>query len=172
MSPEDSAGGFAPIVPPVLDEDRAAELMDEVAELYAIVLRTSRQVRDGDYAMTATQRLALIEIAAAGPLRPNLLARRMDTTPATVTRAIDVLVEAGFVRRTDHRDDRRGILIEVTKKGARWAEKRRKLVREAITQIPPDVAPARLVRDLNRLNAALREATGVDEISRGALLAP
>jgi len=146
--------------------------MDEVAELYAIVLRTSRRVRDGDEAMTATQRLALIEVAAAGPIRPNLLARRMDTTPATVTRAIDALELAGFVRRSDSTRDRRGVLVAVTAKGGRWAEKRRKLVREAVSAIPVEAAPARLVKDLARLNAALREATGHDEISRGSLLAP
>lgn len=122
--------------------------------------------------MTATQRLALMEIHAAGPLRPNLLARRMDTTPATVTRAIDALEDACFVRRTDSVGDRRGVLVAVTAKGQRWAEKRRKLVREAITSIPAEAAPERLVKDLARLNAALRDATGHDEISRGALLAP
>ena len=156
----------------VLDETRATALMDEVAELYAIVLRTSRRVRDGDEAMTATQRLALIEVANAGPMRPNLLARRMDTTPATVTRAVDALEDAGFVRRVESEDDRRGILVAVTPKGARWADKRRKLVRDAITSIPPEAAPTRLVKDLARLNAALRDATGHDEISRGSLLAP
>ncbi len=156
----------------VLDDNCAAALMDEVAELYAIVLRTSRRVRDGDEAMTATQRLALIEVANAGPMRPNLLARRMDTTPATVTRAVDALEDAGFVRRVESAGDRRGILVAVTPKGARWADKRRKLVRDAITSIPPEAAPTRLVKDLARLNAALRAATGHDEISRGSLLAP
>lgn len=156
----------------VLDDSRAAALMDEVAELYAIVLRTARRVRDHDEPMTATQRLALIEVANAGPMRPNLLARRMDTTPATVTRAIDSLEETGLVRRGASAGDRRGVLVAVTPKGARWAEKRRKLIRDAITSIPPEAAPARLVQDLARLNAALRKATGHDEISRGSLLAP
>lgn len=96
----------------------------------------------------------------------------MDTTPATVTRAIDALENACFVRRTDSVGDRRGVLVAVTAKGQRWAEKRRKLVREAITSIPAEAAPERLVKDLARLNAALRDATGHDEISRGALLAP
>jgi len=146
--------------------------MGEVGELYAIVLRIARRVHEGDAAMTSTQRLALIEIAAAGPIRPNLLARRMDTTPATVTRAIDALEELGFVRRCKNPDDRRGILVAVTRTGRRWADRRRRLVQEALCQIPPAAAPARLVTDLIRLNAALRETTGHVEGSRSALLAP
>ena len=146
--------------------------MDEVAELYAIVLRIGRRVHDGDAPMTATQRLALIEIAFAGPMRPNVLARRMDTTPATVTRAIDALEELGFVRRGENPDDRRGILVAVTRNGRRWADRRRRLVLEALSQIPAAAAPARLVTDLMRLNAALRDTTGHDDGSRSALLAP
>jgi hypothetical protein len=37
--------------------------------------------------------------------------------------------------------------------------------------VPEAARRERLVRDLSRLNAALREASGTDEISRGALLA-
>ena len=146
--------------------------MGEVAELYAIVLRIARRVQESDAAMTATQRLALIEIAAAGHLRPNILARRMDTTPATVTRAIDALEALGFVRRCENPDDRRGILVTVTRTGRRWTDRRRQLVQEALSQISPAAAPTRLVNDMKRLNEALRDATGHDELSRGALLAP
>jgi DNA-binding MarR family transcriptional regulator len=156
----------------VLDPQRAEALLDEVSELYAIVLRIARRVHDGDEPMTATQRLALIEIAHAGPLRPNALARRMETTPATVTRAIDALEEWGFVRRCDNPNDRRGVLVASTPRGRRWADRRGRLVREALSEISPKAAPARLVADLARLNAALRDETGHDDVSRGALLAP
>jgi DNA-binding MarR family transcriptional regulator len=67
--------------------------MTEIAELYAIVLRVARRVHEGDEPMTATQRLALMEIVAVGPLRLRTLARRMETTPPTATRAVDALEE-------------------------------------------------------------------------------
>src|SRR4051794_7866388 len=53
----------------VASPDRAEDLLVEISELYAIVLRIARRVHDRDEAFTATQRLALIEIVAVGPLR-------------------------------------------------------------------------------------------------------
>jgi DNA-binding MarR family transcriptional regulator len=156
----------------VLEPDHAEALLAEISELYALVLRIARRVHDGPEAMTSTQRLALIEIAAIGPVRPNYLARLMDTTPATVTRAIDALEEWGLVARRSDPKDGRGILVAVTARGARWADRRGKLVREAICQLPPSAAPGRLVKDLERLNTELRKASGHSDVSRGALLAP
>jgi DNA-binding MarR family transcriptional regulator len=154
----------------VASPERAEDLLREIAELYAIVLRISRRVHDDEEAMTATQRLGLIEIAAVGPLRLGHLASRMDTTPATATRAVDALEEAGYVRRRADRDDRRGTVVEATAKGQRWADKRGALVREVLQALPPDAAPARLIADMARLNNALRSSTGHNEIARGALL--
>jgi DNA-binding MarR family transcriptional regulator len=151
--------------------DRAEVLMGEIGELYAIVLRIARHATDGDEAMTATQRLALIEIEATGPIRLRTLAGRMDTTPATATRAVDALEEAKFVVRKPDPGDKRGVLVEVTARGRRWAEKRRALVRAVVEAVAPDVS-ARFIGDLARLNAALRMETGHDELSRHALLTP
>jgi hypothetical protein len=38
--------------------------------------------------------------------------------------------------------------------------------------MPTDAVAPHLVGDIRRLNAALREVTGHDEVARGALLAP
>lgn len=146
--------------------------MAEISDLYALILRIARRVHDDPEAMTSTQRLALIEIHARGPIRPNHLAKLMDTTPATVTRAIDALEEWKLVARRNDPSDGRGILVGVTPRGARWADRRGRLVREAICQLPPSAAPARLIKDLERLNAELRKASGHSDVARGALLAP
>jgi DNA-binding MarR family transcriptional regulator len=151
---------------------RAEALLDEIGELYAIVLRISRRINDSGEPMTATQRLALIEIAVVGPLRLRNLASRMDTTPATASRAVDTLEEYGFVERRSDPNDRRAILIAATSKGRRWSERRRALILDVLKDIEIDVAPPRLTTEIARLNAALREATGHDEVARGALLAP
>jgi DNA-binding MarR family transcriptional regulator len=150
---------------------RAEALLDEIGELYAIVLRISRRIKDTE-PMTATQRLGLIEIAVVGPLRLRNLASRMDTTAATASRAVDTLEELGFVERRTDPDDGRAILIAATPKGRRWSERRRALILEVLKDIEIDVAPPRLTAEIARLNAALREATGHDEVARGALLAP
>ena len=95
--------------------ERSEALLNEISELSAIVLRIARRVHEPDEeTMTTTQRLALIEIALAGPMRLRNLARRMETTPATATRAVDALEELGFVRRTPEPDDKRGVLVAAT----------------------------------------------------------
>jgi DNA-binding MarR family transcriptional regulator len=146
--------------------------MEEISELYAIMLRIARGANDRDDPMTATQRLALIEIAAGGPLRLRTLARRMNTTPATVTRAVDALEQLGFVERRADPEDRRGVVVATTRRGRSWADKRGREIRQVVAVVPPQARSERLVRDLRRLNAALRDASGTDEVSRGALLAP
>ena len=147
-------------------------LLDEIGELYAIVLRISRSISTDDEPMTATQRLALIEVAAVGPLRLNTLASRMDTTPATATRAIDFLEEAGYVRREAAPGDRRGIHVVATAKGHRWSTSRRDHLLEVIRKLPPGSTANRMVADLHKLNDALRHVSGHSEVARGALLAP
>lgn len=150
---------------------RAEALLDEIGELYAIVLRIARGIPD-DEPMTATQRLALIEVASAGPLRLRNLASRMDTTPATVSRAVDVLEELVFVERRADPGDRRAVQVVATPKGQKWAERRRKVILDVLAGVPADVATPRFMANLGHLNAALREATGHDVVARGALLAP
>ncbi len=158
-------------VPP--GDPRAEALLDEIGELFAIMLRISRRLEQPHEAMTATQRLALIEISVIGPLRLRNLASRMDTTPATASRAIDALEELGFVERRSDPTDGRAVLLAATPKGKRWTEKRRGLILSVMRQAgTSETTPPRLARDLAELNAALRETTGHDEVARGAMLAP
>lgn len=150
--------------------DRTQALLDEIAELYAVVLRISRQLDHGEL-MTATQRLALIEIAIVGPLRLNDLASRMDTTPATASRAVDALEELGFVERRRDLEDGRAIAITATARGQRWTTRRRALLLAVLERLDASIASPELLDHLSRLSAALREASGHSEISRSALLA-
>src|SRR5581483_582325 len=99
--------------------DRAEDLLDAIGELYAVILRISRRIEERD-AMTVTQRLALIDIAVAGPFRLCELASRMDTTPATASRAVDALEAFRLVARCPDPSDRRAVLLTATAKGRRW----------------------------------------------------
>lgn len=153
------------------NDARAQALLDEIGELFAILLRISRRV-EHDEPMTSTQRLALIEIAVVGPMRLAELAARMDTTAATASRAVDVLEEYRFVMRRADPDDGRAIQIIATAKGRRWSERRRGQLHDLLAELPADVATVKLAKEIARLNAALRETTGHSDVARGALLAP
>ena len=151
----------------------AEALLDEIGELLAIMLRISRRIENADEPMTATQRLALMEVAIVGPMRLSNLAARMDTTPATASRAIDVLQRYELVVRRPDPDDGRATLIAATPKGKRWTDERRSLVLSILEQLDTEGVPApSLTPGLAALNAALRGATGHDAVARGALLAP
>lgn len=153
------------------DDANAQALLDEIGELYAILLRISRRV-EHDEPMTATQRLALVEVALVGPLRLADLAARMDTTAATASRAVDALEGHRFVKRRADPTDGRAIQIVITAKGKTWSDRRRAQLHDLLTELPSDVATARLATEIARLNAALREETGHSDVARGALLAP
>jgi DNA-binding MarR family transcriptional regulator len=151
----------------------AEALLDEIGELFAIMLRVSRRIEDADQPMTATQRLALIEVAIVGPLRLSSLAARMDTTPATASRAVDVLQKYGLVVRRPDPDDGRASLIGATVEGRRWTDERRNLVLGLLEQLEREgLATAGLTGELAELNAALRDATGHESVARGVVLAP
>jgi DNA-binding MarR family transcriptional regulator len=156
-------------VPPA--PNRAQALLDEIGELYAIILRISRRIPEVD-PLTATQRLALIEIVAVGPLRLRNLASRMDTTSATASRAVDVLEAYGLVIRRADADDGRAVQIGPTAKGKRWSTRRRDELLDVMQCLPSDLTSARFIGEISTLNAALRAETGHDEVARGALLAP
>jgi DNA-binding MarR family transcriptional regulator len=150
---------------------RAQALLDEIGELYAILLRISRRLED-DEPMTATQRLALVELAVVGPLRLQNLASRMDTTPATASRAVDALEEHRFASRRPDPEDGRAVIVTATAKGKRWSDRRRELLYSILAELDGEVASPGLAAEIARLNAALRNATGHDDVARGALLAP
>ena len=152
-------------------DERTEVLLNEIGELYAIILRISRRMADVE-PLTATQRLALIEVVAVGPLRLRNLASRMDTTPATASRAVDVLEDFRLVERRIDPEDGRAIRIAATPKGRRWSERRRAELLDVLKNLPGDLAAPQFIKELARLNAELREATGHDEVARGALLAP
>jgi DNA-binding MarR family transcriptional regulator len=152
-------------------DDRAEALLDQIGELYAIILRISRRIAEVE-PLTVTQRLALIEVVAVGPMRLRNLASRMDTTPATASRAVDVLEGHRFVERRFDPDDGRAIRIAATPKGKRWSNRRRAEILDVMKGLPAEIADPRFVKELARLNAELRQATGHDDVARGAMLAP
>ena len=99
-------------------------ILDQLGRLLRQLTRIVGGADDGP-AMTATQRIALIEIADSGPLRLNDLAARMGTSAPTASRAVEFLDEHEFVARATDADDRRAVRIELTAAGRDLVEERK-----------------------------------------------
>ncbi len=113
-----------------------AAILDQLGKLIRELTRLAGGADEGP-AMTATQRIALVEIADARPLRLNDLATRIGTSAPTASRTVDVLDELGLVARTPDPNDRRAVRIELTPAGRRLVDERKA---RASTAFEPAVA--------------------------------
>jgi DNA-binding MarR family transcriptional regulator len=132
----------------------AEQLVEEIGRLCT----ATALLETDDLHLTATQKLALAELAGGETLRLMELARRIGTTNPTTSRAVDGLVTLGLVERHDDPDDRRALRLAATATGKRRVERRRRLVAAALGTPLAALKPAerkRLVELLARLNAAL-----------------
>jgi|tagenome__1003787_1003787.scaffolds.fasta_scaffold20731874_2 DNA-binding MarR family transcriptional regulator len=133
------------------------QLLDRFGVLFREMTRIGGTADEGPL-LTPRQRLALVEVGEAQPLRLNALATRMGTSAPTASRAVDVLVEQGLVARVPDSDDRRALQIELTDAGAALVADRKA---RAVAALEPAVASLsrderdRLDELLARLAAAL-----------------
>lgn len=74
--------------------------------------------RDAGISLADFEILVVLSEAPEGRLRMSDLADAMTTTRGGVTRAVNRLVGAGWVRRVECREDRRGALAELTAAGS------------------------------------------------------
>jgi DNA-binding MarR family transcriptional regulator len=132
-------------------------LVEELERLFSSLARTSTT----DVALTTTQRLALVELVDSGPLRLGALAERIGSNDATVSRAVDGLVEGGIVERQADPDDRRAVLHVSTVRGRSWVKRRRKEVAAALDEALARLTPAdreRLLSLVRKLNSQLADS--------------
>ncbi len=140
----------------------SGDLVREVNRLYGALVRSTRDLSD-QTALTATQRLALVEIADAGPLRLHELAERQDVSAPTASRTVDALVRAGLVARVEDQRDRRAVQIDVSRHGRRYVDARREQVGRVLAPAFSKLGAEdrdRLVALLERLNLELVAGTG------------
>jgi DNA-binding MarR family transcriptional regulator len=113
--------------------------------------------------MTATQRIALVEIGEDGPLRVNDLAHRMGTSAATASRAVDVLETLGLVTRAPEVGDRRALSIGLSPSGRALLDDRLRRAgaafEPAVSELSPDERRT-LLGLLERMTEALRDGPG------------
>lgn len=80
-----------------------------------------RLVRNGND-LTARQLLALI-LCGEEPRTIRGLAETLNVSKPAITRAVDRLAEANYVKRADDPNDRRSVLVNITAAGRKFVEK-------------------------------------------------
>jgi DNA-binding MarR family transcriptional regulator len=142
-----------------MQEMVSLELVRELEVLFSMLARTGTGT-DGP-ALTSTQRVVLIELVSAGPLRLGALAARIGASDPTVSRAVDGMVAGGTVERRPDPDDRRAVLLFATAGGLAWVERRRKEAAAALADAlsgMPAGERAEVVRLVAALNGRLRDS--------------
>ncbi|HVU78462.1 MAG TPA: MarR family transcriptional regulator [Gaiellaceae bacterium] len=135
-------------------------ILEELGRLLRQLTRATGGAEDGP-AMTATQRIALVELGTEGPLRLNDLARQMGTSAPTASRAVDALESLGLVTRTPEPGDRRALRIELTRAGKALRDDR---IHRATIAFAPALEALRaderraLLDYLTRMADAMRDA--------------
>jgi DNA-binding MarR family transcriptional regulator len=101
--------------------------------------------------LTASQRIAIIELGLAGPMRVNDLARRMGVSTPTASRTVDALEGYGLATRGSDPDDRRALRVGLSDAGRRVFDDRMGRASEAFAR----AERATLVDLLARMAGAL-----------------
>jgi len=115
--------------PPIDTEPLSHELLDQI-DLVAfltllgaateIIGDTEKVLRDNASELTAKEWDVLVFVSTDGPLRPSQLLRRtaLTNSPQTLSSILDRMEVNGFLTRSPHPDDARGVLVTITDKGS------------------------------------------------------
>jgi DNA-binding MarR family transcriptional regulator len=127
--------------------------------------RLTRQLRNMElpHGMTPERLSALSVIEKRGPISVTALADTEMVRPATMSRMVSALVDDGLVKRSEDKNDGRGVLVSSTAKGRR-AQQRAQQQRlhhfaDALSALSPDQLGAMrsLASALERLTLLLEE---------------
>jgi DNA-binding MarR family transcriptional regulator len=135
-----------------------AAILGRLGRLVRELTRQTGGADDGP-AMTATQRIALVELGEGGPLRLGDLADRMGTSAPTATRAVDALEDLGLAKREPEPADRRALSIGLTDQGRRLFDDRYGRAAEAFAPATAALSKEErrtLLELLERMTEALR----------------
>jgi DNA-binding MarR family transcriptional regulator len=110
--------------------DETEQALRDLGRLLRNLTRLVGGADDGP-PMTATARIALVELGEGGPFRLNDLAARMGVSAPTASRSVDALHELGLVERVVDPDDRRAVRIELSPEGRALLDRRSERARLA-----------------------------------------
>ena len=96
--------------------------------------KIAAQVAHERGAMTLERARILWQLVEA-PRRSGEIAQRCALTPASVSELVDSLERDGFVRRSEDRNDRRVVVVEITGRGRREIERVGELMRAPVAKV-------------------------------------
>jgi DNA-binding MarR family transcriptional regulator len=97
-------------------DDETTRILLDLSRLLRNLTRLVGGADDGP-AMTATQRIALVELGDGGSMRLSELATRMGVSAPTASRSVEALHELGLAERVPDPTDRRAVKIDLTPAG-------------------------------------------------------
>ncbi len=98
---------------------RRLQLDDLLSGTFNSILRIEERSLDNrlTHGLTITEVHTIVAVGLHECNPMNVVAARLNVTLATLTTAVAKLVEKGFIERTRSEDDRRKVLVSLTKKG-------------------------------------------------------
>jgi len=112
--------------------EAAANLVRTATAFLDEVDRRRRPVADLSH--SGYEALSILE-GAGEPLPAHVIAERLLVTTASTTSLLDTLARRGFVTREPHPDDRRKILVRLTRSGADVVDEMLPIVHRAATDV-------------------------------------
>jgi DNA-binding MarR family transcriptional regulator len=146
---------------PATEEARLAGMLLSVLPRIG---KLAAQVAHERGAITLERARILWQLVEA-PRRSGELAQRCALTPASVSELVDSLERDGFVRRSEDRNDRRVVVVEITGRGRREIERVGELMRAPVAKVIAGLSAEKRARlaaalaDLQEAFAAPKEST-------------
>ncbi len=99
--------------------ERRSQLDDLLSGTFNSILRIEERSLDNrlTHGLTITEVHTIVAVGLHERNPMNVIAGRLGVTLATLTTAVNKLVDKGFIERSRSEDDRRKVLVSLTKKG-------------------------------------------------------
>lgn len=143
-----------------------ARLAGMLLSLLPRIGKIAGQVAHERGAMTLERARILWQLVES-PRRSGEIAQRCGLTPASVSELVDSLERDGFVRRSEDRNDRRVVVVEISARGRREIERVGELMTAPVAKIIAGLSAdkrsriAAALADLQEAFAAPKESTNV-----------
>ena len=142
--------------PPTKPLDRATEAL---VRLNRAMMRTFRREATSE-GVSVPQFLLLGWLLRAGTVPSTAFARRIGTSPSTVSGLVDGLVRAGWADRSHATEDRRQVLVRLTPAGRKLIQRLELRRRDRLNRLFRDMEPSAIGRAAILLEGLVDRAEG------------
>ena len=133
--------------------------MDETAlsRLFLVTVILADDMKRGleSRGLTRARAFAFWEISHRDAITQRELADALKVTPRNVTTLIDGLEKTGFVKRRDHPNDRRAILLDLTSSGKEITDRLKRETQELAKALFAGLSPAKLEQFVETLDLVI-----------------